>query len=65
MWTLLKLSLTTWTRGHDVCVVVDYADTDKTTQTLSKTLKASHRFLRNNQEKKRYLGVLSNPIAII
>ena len=54
--------------GHTVGVVSDYVDTvsakSMTVQTLTrlrwrfqKTLKASYRFSRNSQVKKRYLGV--------
>ena len=35
-----------WLRGHDVGVVVDYADTDKTTPTLSENFEAVSQILK-------------------
>ena len=46
-------------------IVLDYADTDKTTRTLSENFEGFSQILKEQSGEKRYLGVFTNPIAII
>ena len=52
-------------RRHCVSVVNDYADTDKTTWTLSENFEGFSQILKEQSGEKKYLGVFTNPIAII
>ena len=45
--------------------VSGYADTDKTTKKLSGNFEGFSQILKEQSGEKRYLGVFTNPIAII
>ena len=51
--------------GHGVSVVNDYADTDKTTQTLSENFEGFSQILKEQLGEQMYLGVFTSQIAII
>ena len=51
-------------RGHGVGVVIEYADTDKTILTLSKSFEYFSPILQEQSGEKRYLYVFTQPIAI-
>ena len=46
-------------------IVLDYADTDKTTRTLSENFEGFSQILKEQSGEKMYLGVFTNPTAII
>ena len=52
-------------RRHGVGIVNNNADTDKTTRTLSENFEGFSQILKEQSGEKRYLGVFTNPIAII
>ena len=51
--------------GLNVDVVSDYADTSMTTQTLFENFEGFLQMLKEQSGKKRCLGVLTHPTAII
>ena len=59
------LFLRRYSRKTYVHEVIDYADTDKITPTLSKNYEGFPQILKEQSDEKRYLGVFTNPIAII
>ena len=61
----MVLALLFWLCGHDVPVVNNYADTDKTTWTLSVNFEGFSQILKEQSGEKRYFVVFTNPIAII
>ena len=46
-------------------IVVDYADTTMTTQTLLEYLECFSQILKEQSGEKRYLGVFTQPTVII
>ena len=54
--------MTTWT---GVSVVKKYADTEKTTRTLSENFERFSQILKKQSGGKRYLVVYTHPTAII
>ena len=68
--TVLAWSTTTrrlCQRSQLLCrhVVNKYADTDKTTQTLLENFEGFSQILKEQSGEKKYLGLFTNPIAII
>ena len=47
------------------CVVNDYPDTDKITQTLSENFEGFSQIWKEQSGKKSYLGAFAHPIEII